>query len=241
MKKIFVAALLCSTSAMAADPTPQSGTTPVYVTKAPRLIGYPYQGCGYYYGLDAIGAGGAMNASTQPGATVISGEIGGLVGYSCAASASSFWFVEGYVNYTNLNGNASGLSLGGPISLMQRVGFGGPMSSVLGLIPGLSSLSLPTLPVLPAGVTVVTNHPYLFAALHEQDISANFGLNSNKAWEISPGVGIGVINQLSNNIALDVFAEAQLGARAYCVGSGLGTTACANLGTTYRAGIAFKY
>jgi hypothetical protein len=228
---IILAAMACFGAAHAAD-------MPVK-TKAfadPFAKGYPYTGCGAYYGIDTAGDGGKLNVSNAPGAATVQGEIGAVLGYSCAASASTFWFVESMFNFANLNGQAASLSLSGPASFEQRVAFGGPLSTMLNLFPTLN-LPLPTLPVLPTGVTVTTTHPYLFVGVHEQDISATVGPASHGAWAFSPGFGVGMINQLSNNVAADVYTEAQLREKAICTLA----IACANLGTTYRVGFSLKY
>ena len=215
MRKLLLLTTLLSTPALAAD----------LPAKAP-LGGYPYTSCGAYFGLDTV----AITGSTSQG------EIGGLVGYSCPLGSNGFWFAEGMFNFANLNSTgSSGINLTGPASFTQRVGAGSPLSNLFSLFPSLN-LQIPTLPVLPTGVTVVTTHPYIFAALHEQDISATFGLSQNKAWEFSPGVGLGVINQLSNAVALDLFGEAQIQQKAICVGG-----ACGTMGTLYRLGMAIKY
>jgi hypothetical protein len=212
-KIVLLTALLASSAASAAD------------LKAPAPSGYPYTSCGVYFGIDTA----AISGSTSQG------EIGGVVGYSCPLGAQAFWFVEGMFNYTNLSTTNNGLALTGPVSLEQRIALGSPLSNLLGLFPSLN-LQVPTLPLLPTGVTVTTAHPYMFGAFHEQDISASVGLSSNKAWEFSPGFGVGVINQLSNGVALDVFTEAQFQTQAYCVG-----VQCTTKSTLLRVGMALKY
>jgi hypothetical protein len=205
---------------MAADVIPKAAVA------APA--GYPYTSCGVYFGIDTVAVTGSA----------AQGEIGGLVGYSCPIGTQAFWFVEGDFNFANLNTTQNGISLSGPVSLEQRIAIGSPLSSLLSLFPSLG-LQVPTLPVLPAGITVVTSHPYMFGALHEQDIGVFNGLSSYRQWEFSPGVGIGVLNQLSNSVALDVFAEAQLMDKAFCAPATL--AGCNNVGSLYRVGMAIKY
>jgi hypothetical protein len=220
MRKLLILLSLLATSVQAADLTPKTAAT---TTAA--VTGYPYTACGAYFGLDTQ----AVTGSTSEG------EVGGLVGYSCPLGSSGFWFVEGMFNFANLNSTTGGLNLTGPLSLEQRLAVGGPLATLwASLYP--SGLTVPTLPVLPTGVTVTTAHPYTFVSIHEQDISASIGVMSNREWEISPGFGIGMLNQLSNGIALDVFAEAQFQQKAACL-----PQVCTGMGTLYRLGLAAKY
>jgi opacity protein-like surface antigen len=197
-----------------------------------------YTSSGLYFGIDTIGGMGQLSTSGVPGAAQVQAEVGGLIGYSGPVGKSSFWFVEGLFNWANINGQSNGLALTGPLSFQQRFGVGTPMASFLSLI-GLSNISLPTMPTLPSGVTAVSSHPYLFVAVHEQDVSANIpGLDSNRQWELAPGFGPGLIIQLSDGAALDLWGEAQLGEKSICIPA---NAYCASLSTTYRAGMSFKF
>lgn len=79
---------------------------------------------------------------------------------------------RGLFDATNLNGSADGLGLSGPVDLFQRVGWGTPLANMLQLFPSLNNISTPSLPILPTGVTAGPDAPYLYAGIHEQDISA---------------------------------------------------------------------
>ncbi len=203
--------------------------------------GYPSTKCGMYYGLNTMGSAGAVNGAPI-GTQVIQGDIGATLGYGCPLNAdgSAFWFAEGMFDFANINGNNNGLALSGPAVFEQRFAFGSPISSMLNLFPSLSFPSLPSLPVLPAGVTAGPSYPYLFAAIHEQDISASVGLSQNRQWLISPGLGVGMLTRLSNNVVADVFAEWQLQSNHLCIGPA-GSLGCASLGNAARVGFSLKY
>lgn len=195
---------------------------------------YPAGGCGFYYGVNAMGAGGAVNAGPI-GATQIQGDIGATVGYGCPIGtvAGSFWFAEGNFDIANLNGSQNGLSLTGPAHFEQRFGVGGPISAMLnsGMFPNLNignGLSVPSLPGLPAGVTAGPSYPFLFASLHEEDVSAQIGVATGHAWLFSPGFGVGLQTRLSNNVVAETAAQWVLRSSGVEVGSskvGLGNGA----------------
>lgn len=222
---------LAMTSAHAADNLPVK-------TFASIGSGYPSTKCGMYYGLNSMGSAGAVNGAAV-GTQVVQGDIGVTLGYSCPLSSDggTFAFVDGMFDFSNLNGNTNGLALSGPATFEQRVGFGSPISSMLNLFPSLSFPALPSLPTLPSGVTAGPAYPYLFASLHEQDISATVGLGSNKEWLISPGIGIGAKIRLSNNVVFDPFAEWQMRSNSVFVGP----VKAAQLGNLARVGFALEY
>lgn len=79
---------------------------------------------------------------------------------------------------------------------------------MLNLFPSLSQgLAVPSLPVLPNGVTSGPSYPFLFASVHEQDISGQIGLASNREWLVSPGIGIGLQTRLSNGVVAETAAQ----------------------------------
>jgi hypothetical protein len=221
MRKFLVAIMaLIAAPAIAAD-------LPIKAPAAAVFSGYPYTSCGVYFGIDTQLVSGSASQ----------GEIGALIGYSCPLGPQAFWFAEGIFNFANLNSTQNGINLDGPASFEQRLAVGTPINNVLNVFPSLG-LTLPTLPILPSGVTVTTSHPYMFVAFHEQDIGVSSGLGSFREFEFSPGAGIGVLNQLSNGVALDVFAEVQFLDKAFCAPVAGG---CNSVGTLGRAGLALKY
>lgn len=228
--------------ALAADLPP----TPRQIRTMPALI--PVTGCGTYFGINTSGAAGAVSGSPVPGASIVMGELGAHLGYTCTTDAvGGFWFLEGNFDWTNLNGATQGLSLSGPIDLFQRVGYGTPaIGQMLSVIPGLGSISTPSLPVLPPGVTAGPAVPYLYLGVHEQDVGAQFVnpntgavFNSNRVWEISPELGLGFWNRLSNQVVVDVSAGYQVRSTGVCIG--LPSGQCPGMGNMWRARVGFNF
>jgi hypothetical protein len=207
--------------------------------RAQALQPIPTNGCGYYVGLNTMGAASAMANNLTPGAQIVQGEFGATLGYTCnTASNAAFWFAEGSFDVTNLNGQANGLSLTGPAHFEQRFGFGATQfGSFLSFFPALGSLSTPSLPVLPAGVTAGPASPYLYGGINEQDISARLGLASNTVWAVSPAMGIGMQYRLSNSLVADTFAGWRMSQDAICIGS----KGCGSIGNGVEVGFILKY
>jgi hypothetical protein len=235
---------------------------PLKANAQPQLV--PACGSGMYFGINTTGTAGAVSGSVVPGDSIVQGEIGVHLGYTstvgtCVAGvASPFWFVEANVDWTNLNGTAIGpsgsspsglgaLNLTGPLDLYQRIGYGNPaITSMLSVIPGLGSISTPSLPILPTGVTASTAVPYLYFGVHEQDVSAffynpvsGFPLAANKEWMISPEIGIGMWTRLSNNVVVDVSAGYQIQSSGVCLG--VAGNNCAAFGNMWRARLGFNF
>lgn len=208
----------------------------------------PVCGNGFYFGINTMGAAGAVSGSPIPGESIVQGEIGATIGYTgtvgtCVAGAANpFWFIEGRFDLTNLNGSGQGLTLSGPIHLQQRIGYGTPaISTFLSSIPGLGGFSTPSLPVLPTGVTSTTSVPYLALAVNEQDISAQipaFFMTTGKVWEVTPEFQIGMWNRLSNSVVIDVHAGYQIATTGVCFG---GTSLCPSTGNRWTAGMSINF
>lgn len=201
--------------------------------------------CGGFFGINTIGLAGAVNGTAvQPGTQVVQGGIGGEVGYGCPINAAtgSFWFAEAMADITNLNGNVNGISLRGPVSFTERFGFGTPLTNMLPSFFGTSasSPSAPNLPALPNGVTAGPGNPYAFLALHQYDVSAYDGLNQNRQWLLTYGVGLGILYRLSNQVVADTFAEWQFASNSFCYGP-LGASGCDKFGQRAMVGVELKY
>lgn len=199
MKKILLATMVAFVAlpAFAAD-------LPV---KANRLLAYP-TGCGFYYGVSASGSGGGSSGTTFSGAQVLAGDIGLVGGYTCPISPSSFWFAEGIASISKVNGadTASNLKLAGTASFEQRVGFGAPWSVIQALVsavPSLGGVAVPSVPILPNGITAGATNPYIFLGVNERDISAQVMVNAGKAYVVSGEIGFGALTRLSNGMMLD--------------------------------------
>lgn len=207
-------------------------------TKAPPApLGYPTK-CGMYFGLNAeAGAGTTQGAAV--GVTVIGGDVGGLVGYACNSGIAP-WFVEGIADFQNLNGATNGFALSGPIHLEQRAGIQTPLFQFLPFF-GVNT-GTPTLPVLPPGVTVSgPAQNYIYGAVDEDDISAQFGVHSARDWLISPEFGTGMLVPVNTSsgtpLVVDAYAGVELQSSSMCLGTG----GCPKLNTRYKTGFSVKF
>ena len=222
--------------------------------KAQASVGYPTR-CGFYYGIGTGGSAGAVTTNIS-GTQIVQGDLDAMVGYTCPFATYGFWFVEGQGGIANLNGgtilNNAGsgipINLTGPAVFIERFGAGSPLNAILGgLLPsgganfltGLQA-AMPSVPLLPAGVTLSPANMYAFAGLVEADYGATItGIASSHQWMVSPMIGIGNLQRASNNVMLDTWAGFQFGStNSFCAG---GTTACAKLGNMVRIGVALKY
>jgi hypothetical protein len=233
MKKLrlaaTIAALFASASAFAAD---------MAIKAAPLFpAGYPSTRCGMYYGLGTGGSSGQVEDAAV-GTRIVQGEIDAILGYSCPFGAAGFWFVEASVGINNVNGNVNGLALSGPLVVMQRVGAGSPLNALFN--PFGNSLALPSVPLLPAGVTAGAATPYFFAGLVEQDIATQIGLDAHShQWLVAPMLGVGLLTRLNGNTSVvDTWAGWQMNSQSFCPGGG---QSCGKLGNAVRVGVSFKY
>lgn len=240
MRKLLLSSVACllASAAFAADVLP---------VKAPvRALAYP-ETKGFYFGVGTLGGAGTVSASV-PGVNVnslTSNEIGvaGILGYAWNLPNSQYFAaVEGWFGWTNFNGSQQGFSFTGPATFTQRVMFGAPLSDIAALFPTLN-LSIPPFPALPNGQTATDIKPYLFGSITEEDITIDLGgIGSNKDWRIAPGMGIGMLGQLTSGSVVDVFAMTRFPQKGICVGNGLpGGQACGSVGTQYLAGLALKW
>lgn len=209
------------------------------VVKANPLAGYASGRCGIYAGLNTMGVAGAV-VGGPPGASIIQGDIGVTLGYGCpiGTTPGSFWFVEGNFDFANINGNSSGLGLTGPAHFEQRVALGSPISTMLGAFPGnpFGGIAVPSLPILPAGVSAGASYPFLFVSLHEQDVGGQFGIAQNRQWLLSPGIGIGLETRLSNGVVVDTTAQWKLDSGGLSIGP-----QSVKLGNAAVVGLTLKY
>lgn len=243
-KRHFIAAALVLVAAAA------PALSADLVRKAPLASdagGYP-TGCGMYYGIATEGSASPIK-DAPVNATALSGALGGLLGYTCPIrGGTAFWFAEVIAGAQALNGGGNGFGMKAPIHVEQRVGIGGPISGMLGLlsIPAISDLpALPSIPNLPAGISAGVPRAYVYFALNQDDISANFGSAGGQNWVITPEAGMGMLSRLSNNVVVDVWAGAKFAGNSVCLGGGapfgLGAAGCAHTGTGFKTGVSFKY
>jgi len=245
MRKLIltIAALALASSAQAAD-IPKKAPLP------PTRVLTSYAGSGFYFGLGTFGevdranvtgtAGQAMSADIAGGA--LSGTIGYMWGDGTtwkAVDVSAEWF---NIGGSNVQGNLIPASVNSQFGFTERFLIGGPLASVLNLLPNLSTV----FPVLPQPtVAVVGNvHPYLFAAAHEKDISASYLMATGKVWRVQAGLGVGAKQQLGANpaVTVDYYAEYLIPASAVTLGNvGGAVTGAANVGGGARVGMTLEY
>lgn len=226
--KIFLsifAALFCI-PALAAD----------LPTKAAAYVGYPTTN-GFYYGIGTGGNAGAVSGGAI-GTQIVQGELDAIIGYTGKFAGNAFWFAEMQGGFSNLNGNSNGFSLSGPGVFVERVGVGSPINNLLNILPSFNFPSVPTLPVLPAGITASPGNLYLFAGLVEQDFGILTASATGHNWILSPLIGTGILTRLSNNVVLDTWAGWQMTAtNSVCLSSGQ----CVRPGNMVRIGTSLKY
>lgn len=205
-KTILLAALAASVSlpAFAAD-LPMKAKS--------KFLSYPTI-CGFYYGGMASGSGGGASGASFSGAQVLAGDVGIVAGYTCPIGTTSFWFAEGIASLSKVNGadTGSNLKLAGTASFEQRFGVGAPWSVVQALVaavPGLGGVSVPSVQMLPGGVTAGITNPYVFLGVNERDVSAQAMVNAGRAYLVSGEVGFGTLTRLSNGMVLDTFVKYQ--------------------------------
>lgn len=221
---------------------PRADAADVLATKAISNAlssrGYPDKHCGVYYGVGTGGNAGAVNGAAV-GTQIVQGDLDAIVGYTCPFADNAFWFAEGSFGFSNLNGSTNGLALSGPLVAIERVGAGSPINNILGsLMPANINPSLPSIPLLPAGVTTSPGNGYLFVGLVQQDIGAQIGALSGHQWVVAPMLGAGILTRASNNVMIDTWAGWQMNSNSFCPGGG---SACAKLGNMARVGVSFKY
>src|SRR5579859_5227337 len=234
--KIMVAALAVSLflprGAMASD---VSG--PAAAINKALTAGYPTTRCGFYYGVGTGGNAGAVNGANV-GTQIVQGDLDAMVGYTCPIGAAGFWFVEAQGGFANLNGSTNGLALSGPAVFVERFAAGSPINSIMANPFTSLNASMPSIPLLPTGITTSPGNGYFFGGIVEQDIGAQIGTMSGHQWVVAPIVGLGLLTRASNNVMIDTWAGWQMNSNSFCPGGG---TACAKLGNMARVGVSFKY
>lgn len=190
--------------------------------KAPSFAIYP-SGSGWFYGVSGSGLGGnAAAAGSSGGGAVIGGRFGIDGGYT-GTIGNTFWFVEASASVQALNGASPSLSVLAPVNFEERFALGVPQSAwqrVVNLLPGLSSISMPSIPVI-GNATLGPSNPYIFGSLYQDDVSATVGSAKGKAWLLSYGAGVGFLNRVSNGMMIDTSIEWKHQAGGMLVGSTL--------------------
>lgn len=234
MRKFLLAtsAVLFAGAAFAAD-------LPV---KAPyAFTAYPSKGCGPYYGLGLGGTGNAVNGAPA-GDTMLGGNAGILLGYTCTNGSGGYWFAEGRIAAQGLSGTTINSAANTPLMFQEKFAFGGPLPQFFtGIFPNLTIPAVGSLAPLPGGVTVVgPAMPYLYVAADQNDISAQFpGLGSGREWEASFELGVGMLNRLSDAVVSDTSA----GLILQSIGNGIciGPVTCPKVGLGAAVQQSFKF
>lgn len=203
-----LAALAFATGAQA-QTAPVPGKSPVY-TKAPasRSMAYPYSGSGAYFGVGTLAtqSNPTINGATAADLQAFGASLGGVLGYRWGAGNVAF-AIEGSWYWNNLGGsavcNGAACAVTSRFTSVERVKIIAPMNTITALFP---NLGLPSMPALPTGLTPTSTHGYLFGGLKPDDISGALGLATGRAWQLSPGLGLGVENLLDNGAVVDVWA-----------------------------------
>lgn len=223
--------------------------------KARTPVLLSYTGCGSYFGLGTFAEVDRANITGTAGPAVNADVAGGSLsivgGYMCGDATGSSWkAIEVSANWQNIGGsNVAGTAI--PANMNTQIGFtervliGGPLASVLNLLPDLSTL----FPVLPAATFSTTTHPYLFAALHEDDVSASYFASSAKVWRVRAGVGTGIKQQLgavsqtpgASTVTMDIWSEYLFAGQGLTLGNTGGVSGSANQGAGARLGMTLEY
>jgi opacity protein-like surface antigen len=252
MNKVLLAAaavLLSVSSASAAD----LSVAPV-LTKARPSVLLSYYGSGFYWGAHAIAETTRVDALSPAGSTLggtfgVGGSFGGTVGFMIG-QGTRWYALEAMASYRNLSTNAittagEMTSINSKLGFTQRVKFGGDgILAILNSIPNLMG-QFPTLPQLPTGV-IGTSHPYAFVALHEDALRGVLGVDAGRAWQISPGFGLGLMSQMGPTAAnprglpltVDVWAEFIPAGSSFRIGVPA-DDAKISTGRSVKAGISF--
>jgi hypothetical protein len=184
------------------------------------FLQYP-TGSGWFWGVSASGLGGSTSATNgAPQGSLFGGKIGVDFGYTFKIG-SGFAFLEQTIAAQSINGPGAGLSMSAALNLEQRACVGAPMQVVqqfAALIPGFGSASMPTLPSLPAGLSIGPANPYACGDLYEDDVSAAIGRASGKSWLLSYGASVGELYRISNGMVLDTSVEWKHGAAGMLIG-----------------------
>lgn len=205
MRRFLYAAALATltfTSALAAD-------LPI---KAPRLTapGFPYNGSGFYAGLGAVGAVLSADVGANTGGSSIfsaGAAVDLTIGYQFTTT-NNWYAIEASAQYANVGGSVACpgdvCSISSKWGFEQRALIGFPISQVLSVLPNLGTV-FPGLPPLPGDVNASTTntHPYIFAGIREDDVSAAFGIARAQTWKIQPVVGLGLRQQWTNGLVAD--------------------------------------
>lgn len=216
-----------------------------------------YQGCGTYYGIHTVAEAARSDVAGPPGSIgtpyAVGAAVGATLGYLCG-DGTSWKAIEGMISYQNMGASTPATDTAVEGAIASRWGatvrgkLGGPIASMLNFLPNLSTI-LPVFPEPPAGSVVGTNHPYLFGAIHADNIKASLGSAEGSGTRFRGGFGVGIMSELGraqNNpagsrVVADTWIEYIPASNGIGLSSADGSTGNANQGREVRVGFALLY
>lgn len=211
MKKLLLA--LVFGLGILADPLAAADLQPVpFPQKAPaappRYSLYPFSGTGSYWGIGTTATSTDASISGQQSALqALGASVGVIAGYRWADSPTTAFAVEGMVFWNNLgaattcNGGGS-CEVSANFTAIERAKAIIPLSTLAAIFPNLPSPPPIQIPGFGAG-----QNTYAWLGLKEDAISsAVSGFPNFSTWSIAPGFGVGVENQATSGLVLDVWA-----------------------------------
>ena len=211
---------------------------PVKAPAAAPAFAYPTSGL--YFGANAaVDAGSATTVQGIASSALYGGDIGVTAGYTRPLWGT--WVaVEGLFDLSTLQSGSSGATAAAVLSanrsadFEQRFMVGVPASTLSQLLNYLGIND-----ALPSVTGVVSQPlPYVFASLHEQDVSFQLGNALGKNWAFSWGLGGGMINKLPNGAVIDTWLEYRNGTNALLIGPA--PLLSAQIGNSIKVGVSYK-
>ena len=233
---ILSALALISTASFAAD-------MPVKAPVLNPVQGYPYNSSGIYWGVTALGENAKTGLAGPAGSTGDIFQVGAAAGLTVGyqkGNGTTFYAVEVTGVYQNIGASQDAAPAGSVNTRWQafeRVKFGMPVAAIATYLPSFAG-TFPGLPTISGGSG--TTHGYIMAGLHEDDVSAQYGLMSKKAWQLSPSIGIGVMQQLTAGLVGDAWVEIVKPAAGITLGVP-GGVAKVQQGNKYLVGLSVLY
>lgn len=218
MKKIVLAlsALLALSGALRAADLPLKNPPA-------RAIQFPYTTSGVYFGVSSLASSTSptVDGNTQGNLQAFGASLGLVVGYRWGDDKFGIAVESG--NYWN---NVSGdtvcslgtCTVGARFTSLERVKLATDMQTIVALFP---NIGLPNLPIINPQIlaNISDQRFYIFFGADVDDVSASAaGLGIGKAWQFSPGFGLGTELLLKNLSAVDIWAGYFNPAQGFTVG-----------------------
>jgi hypothetical protein len=226
-----------------------------------KPIAYPYARTGCYFGInteaavaktDTSGTGLFIDAAAKGNLVAAGGAIGGSVG--CIKGGPDLWYgVHADLDYQNITASVpvdgANISFASRIQGGAEVRLGGTTLLAL-LTQWVPSGSFPVVgtPATPGSFQLAATPPlpYVAAGFEVFQVNAAFGAISGSGTEIAPKLRAGVINQLTDatgkltGAVMDTYAKVVFAGKGASFSDGQ-FAAVTNMGTQYRAGVAFYW